>query len=89
MESNRNPSLNNRVVFVGTGRRSKGPGWLTGWWLYEDERIWRQRLAEEMEDMCVEMESKGLKLSHVVPVLKSESMKGSWTEGVWMYFTKL
>ncbi|MSQ32589.1 MAG: hypothetical protein EXR59_05110 [Dehalococcoidia bacterium] len=88
MAISRNLSLNNRVVYVGTGKKNKGPRWLTGWWLYEDERVWRQRLAKEMEDMCAEMEKSGLKSSHVVPVLNAESMMGSWTEGVWMYFTK-
>ncbi len=69
-----------RVVFVGTGRRSRG---LIG---RENERTWRQRLATEMEEVCNEMLQQSLRLNHVVPVNSSRELHGGWTEGAWLYF---
>ena len=73
-----------RVVYVGTGRRRSrllgpvGPN--------ESERAWRERLAQEMEDVCQEMARRGLGLAQVVPVLSSVSLQGAWTEGAWLVF---
>jgi hypothetical protein len=54
--------------------------------IYEPEREWRQRLAQEMEDACQEMARRGLRLTSVVPTLSSGAFQGSWTEGAWLYF---
>jgi hypothetical protein len=54
--------------------------------LNESERAWRQRLAEEMEGACQEMERRGLRLVRVVPHMSSTSFQGSWTEGAWLFF---
>ncbi len=75
---------NCRVVYVGTGRRPKFRFLVT--LSYEDERVWRQRLAAEMEDACREMLQQGLQLTHVVPVVSSGEFRGGWTEGAWLYF---
>ena len=69
-----------RVVYVGTGRRARRFFW------HEQERIWRQRLAQEQEVACAEMSQQGLRLVNVVPVLSSGDFRGGWTEGVWLYF---
>ena len=70
-----------QVRYVGTGRRTK---W---WWpAREDEGLWRQRLAKEQEDICIDMTQQGLRLVNVVPVLSSTGFQGAWTEGVWLYF---
>ena len=78
-------TTNSRVIYLGSGRirRTGFAGWLG---LLEPERVWRQRLAQEMEDACQEMARRGLQLIQVVPVLSAESFKGSWTEGAWLYF---
>lgn len=70
-------------VYVGSrrGQRRRFP--LT--FLNEDERIWRQRQATEMEDVCRDMLQQGLHLSHVVPVISSRDLAGGWTEGAWLY----
>ena len=73
-----------RVVYVGTGRRPRRRIALLV--IYEDERMWRQRLATEMEDVCREMLQQGLHLTHVVPVQSSRDLAGGWTEGAWLYF---
>ena len=73
-----------RVVYVGTGRRPKLRFLIT--LSYEDERLWRQRLAAEMEDVCREMLQQGLQLTQVVPVLSARELRGGWTEGAWLYF---
>ena len=74
-----------RVVYAGTGRRVRTR--LLGiFGIYEPEREWRQRLAQEMEDACQEMARRGLRLTAVVPVLSSSSFQGSWTEGAWLCF---
>ena len=74
-----------RVIYLGSGRirRTGFAGWLGS---FEPERVWRQRLAQEMEDVCQELARRGLRLIQVVPVLSAESFKGSWTEGAWLYF---
>ena len=74
-----------RVVYVGTERRREvfGPLKLKR---HEQERTWRQRLAQEQEDACAEMSRQGLRLVNVVPVLSSADLRGGWTEGVWLYF---
>lgn len=70
-----------RVVYVGTGRRR-------GRWVFnEPERAWRQRLAQEMEEVCQEMARRGLHLTRVVPILSSTGLQGAWTEGAWLFFT--
>ena len=74
-----------RVIYVGTGRRPRGRV-LGRVGLYESERAWRQRLAQEMEEACQEMARRGLRLIQVVPILSSASVQGGWTEGVWLYF---
>ena len=73
-----------RVVYVGSGRRPKFRFLVT--LSFEDERVWRQRLAAEMEDTCREMQQQGLHLTHVVPVVSSGEFRGGWTEGAWLYF---
>lgn len=73
-----------RVVYVGTGRRPKLKFLFFVW--YEEERVWRQRLADEMEDVCREMLQQGFHLTHVVPVMSSRDLAGGWTEGAWLYF---
>lgn len=73
-----------RVVYVGTGRRSRFRVLFLS--SYEEERSWRQRLAAEMEEVCREMLQQGLHLTHVVPVSSSRDMAGGWTEGAWLYF---
>ena len=73
-----------RVVYVGTGRRPRFK--FLFYVSYEDEQIWRQRLASEMEDVCREMLQQGLHLTHVVPVKSSADLRGGWTEGAWLYF---
>ena len=66
-----------QVVYVGSGRRSK---W---WWpTRENERAWRQRLAQEQADVCADRAQRGLRLVNVVPVLSSTGFQGAWTEGV-------
>ena len=79
------PSALCRVVYAGTDRqpRSRVFGRIG---LYESERAWRQRLAQEMEDACQEMARRGLYLVAVVPTLSSTTWQGSWTEGAWLYF---
>ena len=74
-----------RVVYVGTGRQRLSR-WLGIFPRFEPERVWRQRLATEMEAAIQEMARRGLRLTHVVPVLSSVSMQGAWTEGAWLYF---
>ena len=74
-----------RVIYVGTGRRSRGQI-LGRVGMYESERAWRQRLAQEMEEVCQEMARRGLRLVQAVPTLSSASFQGSWTEGSWLYF---
>ena len=75
------PPANVQVRYVGSGRRTK---W---WWTArEDERVWRQRLAEEQEGVCADMSQQGLRLVNTVPVLSSSGFQGGWTEGVWLYF---
>ena len=86
MDKSRDGNTSARVVYVGTGRQRRS-GWLGRIGLFEPERIWRQRLANEMEAACQEMERSGLSLLQAVPVLSAESFKGSWTEGVWLHFT--
>ena len=73
-----------QVVYVGTGRRGK---W---WWgpAKENERLWRQRLAKEQEEVCADKAQQGLRLVNVVPVLSSGDLRGGWTEGVWLYFAR-
>jgi hypothetical protein len=78
-------SASYRVVYVGTGRQPRRR-FLGSLSVFEPERDWRQRLAQEMEAACQEMARRGLRLVDVVPALSAESMKGSWTEGVWLYF---
>jgi hypothetical protein len=73
-----------RVVYVGTGRRSKPLFGLPI--LPESEIVWHQRQAAEMEEVCVEMLQQGLHLTHVVPVQSSRDFRGGWTEGAWLYF---
>ena len=73
-----------RVVYVGSARRPKFK--LAFYVTYEDERIWRERLATEMEDVCRELVQQGLHLTHVVPVKNSADLRGGWTEGAWLYF---
>jgi hypothetical protein len=75
-----------RVIYVGSPRKRTERlfGLIPR---YEPEHEWRQRLAAEMDDVCVEMGRRGLGLVQVVPVLSSVSMQGSWTEGAWLYFT--
>ena len=70
-----------RVVYVGTGQR---PSWPLK--RSERERTWRQQLAQMQEDACTEMSQQGLRLVNVVPVLNAADLRGSWTEGVWLYF---
>ena len=73
-----------RVVYVGTGRRTR---WSLGpLKQYEEEKTWRQRLAQEQEDAFAEMSRQGLHLVDVVPVISSADLRGGWTEGVWLYF---
>ena len=74
-----------RVIYVGTGRQPR-PRFLGRVGLYESERAWRRRLAQEMEDACQEMARRGLRLTQAVPILSSASLQGSWTEGVWLCF---
>jgi hypothetical protein len=69
-----------QVVYVGTGRRKKG------WFANESEEVWRRRLAQEQQDVCNDRAQRGLSLVKVVPVLSSGEFRGSWTEGVWLYF---
>ncbi len=72
-----------RVVYVGTGRRrvlQRIPFW------YENERVWRVRLAKEQEQVCNEMAQERLHLFKVIPVSSSREWQGGWTEGVWLYF---
>jgi hypothetical protein len=78
-------TTHSRVIYVGTARQRRVDGWR---WLglFEPERVWRQRLAQEMEDACQEMARRGLRLNQVVPVVSAESLKGTWTEGAWLYF---
>lgn len=66
-----------RVVYVGTEPRPRLRR-------QENERMWRQRLATEMEDVCREMLEQGLHLTHVVPVTSSADLRGGWTEGAWL-----
>ena len=75
-----------RVVYVGTGRRFSFRRFLETLKGHEQERTWRQRLAQEQEDACAEMSQQGLRLINVVPVLSSADLRGGWTEGVWLYF---
>ena len=70
-----------RVVYVG-GRRFGGFFSLKR----QPERTWRQRLANEMEEVCQEMASHGLRLFTVVPIKSSASFQGGWTDGAWLYF---
>jgi hypothetical protein len=77
--------LNYRVVYVGTGRQ-RTRRLLGVIPVYEPEREWRQRVAQEMEDACQEMARRGLRLIQVVPVLSSVSLQGGWTEGAWLCF---
>lgn len=74
-----------RTVYVGTGRRLAN-GWKGYFHLFEPERIWRERLAQESEHVCQEMYRRGLRLTAATPVLSTESFKGSWTEGMWLHF---
>jgi len=81
-----NDAATNRVVYVGTERRlNRRLFGSIG--LFEPERGWRLRLAQEMEDACQEMARRGLQLTQVVPVYSAETFKGSWTEGAWLYFS--
>jgi len=80
-------SANARVVYIGTGRQLRS-GFFGRIGLDEDERIWRQRLAQEMEEAMQEMGRRGLCLQKVVPVLRTAGMTGSWTEGAWLFFSK-
>ena len=77
-----------RVVFLETGRRARFR-FLDFVSYSEDERTWRQRLAPEMEDVCREMLQPGLHLTHVVPVTRSQMLRGGWTEGALLYFAQL
>ena len=80
-------NLSDRVIYIGSERRLKRR-WLGWLGMYEPEREWRQRLAQEMESACQEMSRRGLQLVGVIPVLSAQSMKGSWTEGAWLYFNQ-
>jgi hypothetical protein len=80
-------NLSDRVIYIGSERRLKRR-WLGWLGMYEPEREWRQRLAQEMETACQEMSRRGLRLVGVIPVLNAQSMKGSWTEGAWLYFNQ-
>ena len=76
---------NCRVVYVGRRRRQRFK-FLDFTSYSEDENTWRQRLATEMEDVCREALQQGLHLTHVLPVTSSETLKGGWTQGAWLYF---
>ena len=78
-------SVESRVVYIGSSRRSrKNALGLVGFSEHESE--WRRRLAHEMEEACQEMARRGLRLTHVIPVLSTANYKGSWTEGAWLFF---
>lgn len=74
-----------RVVCIGSGRQPR-PRLLGRMGLYEAERTWRRRLAQEMEAACQEMARRGLRLVQVVPLLSTATWQGTWTEGAWLYF---
>ena len=74
-----------RVIYIGTGRQPR-PRLLGRVGLYEPERAWRRRLAQEMEEACQEMARRGMRLIQVVPALSTATWQGSWTEGVWLSF---
>jgi len=74
-----------RVVYVGSSRKLKSKFAFIP--TYVDERSWRQELATEMEEVCQDMQQKGLHLTHVVPVSSSRDLAGGWTEGAWLYFS--
>ena len=81
-----------RVIYVGRPRQmTSRREWPVMRWDHEDETAWGQRLAGDMEKACQEMARRGLRLFSVVPVQTSSppvslSGRGSWNEGVWLYF---
>ena len=79
-----------RVVWVGTGRRSRRGSrrFFGGNVGNEPEREWRERLAQEMNEARDEMASRGLRLAAIVPVQSSGDLRGGWTEGTWLHFTR-
>ena len=77
-----------RVIWVGTGRRSRRRRLFGGNVGHEPEREWRERLAQEMNEACDEMASDGLRLAGIVPVHSSGDLRGGWTEGAWLHFTR-
>ena len=77
-----------RVIWVGTGRRSRHFRRFLGGVRHEPEREWRERLAQEMNEACDEMASQGLRLASIVPVASSVGLQGGWTEGAWLDFTR-
>ena len=80
-------SATDRVIYIGAGRRLKRR-WFGRPGLAGPECEWRQCLAQEMEDACQEMSRRGLRLVQIVPVISAGAMRGSWTEGAWLYFSQ-
>ena len=77
-----------RVIWVGTSRRSRRRRFFGGDVGHEPEREWRERLAQEMNDACDEMAGLGLRLASIVPVDSSTGLQGGWTEGAWLHFAR-
>jgi hypothetical protein len=75
-----------QVVYVGTGRKMGG---LFGKRPAESEHDWRIRLAEEQGKTCNDMAERGFRLQKVQAVYSAADLKGSWTEGVWLYFHRI
>ena len=72
-----------RVVYVGPGRRGPRIFPLRG---DEDHKMWRERQAAEMEEVCRNMLQQGLRLRQIVPVTMTNSFAGGSTDGAWLYF---
>ena len=80
-------STSDRVVYLGSGRRLQRRwfGWQRS---CEPDSEWQQQLAQEMEAAGQEMSRRGLRLVQIVPVMSAAGLRGSSTEGVWLYFTQ-
>ncbi len=77
-----------QVVWVGTDRRTGGQlRRLLGMRGWEAER-WRERLEEVINATCEERASQGLRLASIVPVTISADLRGGWTEGVLLHFSR-
>lgn len=81
------PSASDRVIYLGAERRRKRR-WFDWFGLSEPDPDWRRRQAQEIEDACQEMSRRGLRLVQIVPVLTAGNLRGSRTEGAWLFFSQ-